>query len=443
MAEERSVFISHTHSDRDLADALKKLITRVFNQAIKVRYSSDREVGGGIKPGDDWFQWIVDEIRTCDMTLVLLTPASVQKPWPMWEAGAVSGATWATEKSRPLIPVRYAIDNEEIPSPLRNLQTVRGDTRAAIEKLLHESILKKWKTDFDPEVIGLGFAKLQDAFDDYMTAVRAAILNLPMPLSEAAIDEWCQRLDQLSMNRRINEVRHLHGWIETAFGGREKGQALPLDLRLHRRLGELYLQTEDFERAVEQFGLARKLAPRDLFILRSLGEALLKKKDFDKAKPILDLIEELDPEAYTWNAECVGLKGRYFRMRGDIKQAREMYAKALQADPSSYYMADNVGQLSLSLKDPEGAKDAYRIALQALNKLTAHNVWSRATAATANLVLDKEKAALDHLKKIHMLGPTPRQGASIEEGLERLGKALEQPPEKLQLWFRTLRGIEE
>lgn len=37
----------------------------------------------------------MDRVRECDFALILITPSSVNKPWILWEAGAVSGAATA------------------------------------------------------------------------------------------------------------------------------------------------------------------------------------------------------------------------------------------------------------------------------------------------------------------------------------------------------------
>jgi len=52
---------------------------------VTVHYSTNKEMQGGINPGEDWFTWIVDRVRESTVALVLLTPASIQKPWILWE----------------------------------------------------------------------------------------------------------------------------------------------------------------------------------------------------------------------------------------------------------------------------------------------------------------------------------------------------------------------
>ena len=51
------IFISHTHGDQPLSDALAALIDGLFGNQVQVSYSSKKELEGGIAPGEDWFGW--------------------------------------------------------------------------------------------------------------------------------------------------------------------------------------------------------------------------------------------------------------------------------------------------------------------------------------------------------------------------------------------------
>jgi hypothetical protein len=86
------VFISHTHADAEIAHALSDAIEGVFGDQIITSYSTKKELEGGIKPGEDWFRWIVERVSAANIAVILLTPTSIQKPWVLWEAGAVYGS---------------------------------------------------------------------------------------------------------------------------------------------------------------------------------------------------------------------------------------------------------------------------------------------------------------------------------------------------------------
>jgi len=64
------VFISHTHSDHRVADALNALIETLFGRDLKVRYSTAKELEKKPPLGDDWFDWIVKEVHSTDVAFI-------------------------------------------------------------------------------------------------------------------------------------------------------------------------------------------------------------------------------------------------------------------------------------------------------------------------------------------------------------------------------------
>ena len=129
-----TVFISHTKSDKALADAWRALFSEVFGEKIEAAYSSRSDGGpGAIQKGADWFQWIAEQVTKGEAALVLLTPMSVQKPWLMWEAGAVFGAAFAGQtpgapNPAKVFPVIDRLRTAEIPSPLQSVGRVARES---------------------------------------------------------------------------------------------------------------------------------------------------------------------------------------------------------------------------------------------------------------------------------------------------------------------------
>ena len=145
-----------------------------------------------------------------------------------------------------------------------------------------------------------GIARIKNALDGlktvmpkYMAAVSAALLRAPGAPTAVAVDEWLSRLDALLKENRKSEVPYLQDWMEIAFGRQSATERRPIDLRVHTRLGEVYLGMRNYARAVQQFELARLIAPRDIYVLRSLGRAYLETKDKVSAGSIIDRIVEL------------------------------------------------------------------------------------------------------------------------------------------------------
>jgi tetratricopeptide (TPR) repeat protein len=235
---------------------------------------------------------------------------------------------------------------------------------------------------------------------------------------------------------RYSEAKQVHGWLELAFGRGSEEKPHPLDLRIHRRLGELYLHGKDHQRAAAQFELCRKLAPRDLFVLRSLGQAYLE-YDADAAGKVIDDIAALDPTAFEDNAESAALKGRWLRQQNALEDARDVYARALSRNPTSYYLAGRLAQCKLDLGDPD-AKEAYERVLRIIDDLDEQNIWTLADAASAALAAGRGDEAVVRLEKVAALGPSSQERDSIERGLRELAASLRTAPGDLDELLRAL-----
>ena len=413
------IFISHTHSDRAIAKALDDAVRGLFGERMNVTYSSSKEEGG-IPPGQNWITWITEQVRNSSVALVLLTPASIQKPWVLWEAGAVAGSALADANAdlRKVRPLLFQLEDSDVPAPFRHIQIPHGDRREDVEQFFNDLVDQYITNPKESRSAGQRLGKIADA---YLEAVGTALLNAPLLPTEANIEEWCLRLDKLSHANRASEVVQMHQWLNLSFGREEGEVARPLDLRIHRRLGEIYLSAKNYKRAAEQFDLARRLAPRDIFVLRNLGQALVSDRDFPKAEKVLDSIARLDDKAFERNPECAALKGRWYGDQERWQQAHDVYQKAYDTTPQSYYLAGLLGQMKLRLKKLDEARQVYLSALDILNKLAEHNVWTHATAANAAIVTGDLTEARRHVAALRQLRPTPGEMESVMRGMKEVG----------------------
>ena len=76
----KGIFISHTHSDALLAKAIDNADKSLFGGRVEISYSTKKEEGG-IRTGQNWTTWIYNQVKEASVAIVLLTPASIQKPW--------------------------------------------------------------------------------------------------------------------------------------------------------------------------------------------------------------------------------------------------------------------------------------------------------------------------------------------------------------------------
>src|SRR6266850_1524883 len=115
------------------------------------------------------------------------------------------------------------------------------------------------------------------------------------------------------------------------------------------------------------------------------------------------------------------------KMSSDWEQARKDYQRVLALQPS-YYMADNVGQMSVRLGDRDRARQVYLQARSYIAERKEKSFWAFATLANAAVVIGDEPE-LPHLEAVLRASPRPSAHdlASIREGLEHLGIGLRSP----------------
>jgi tetratricopeptide (TPR) repeat protein len=438
----REIFISLTEHDKPIAEALRDAFAQVFGDGLlEVKFSPSRQVGAGIASGEDWFKWIVERVKACHFALILVTPASVNKPWILWEAGAVAGAALAESGGdmRKVRPIVFQVPTELIPSPIRDskAQYRRGDVAEDFRFMLDE-MFDELKADMSAKAVR-EFGKTRDeAVTEYLRQVDAALLNAPAVVAPAVVEEWCLRLDDLKRENRASEAEHLQNWMDLAFGS--DGRPRPLDLRIHSRLAALYMKARNHPRAIAQLKLARQLAPRDIFVLRQLGRALLDHGEHEQAREVLDRIEQLDKNAVVHNAECAALAARWHRSAGDLARADAVLAGALAANPRSYYLATVLAEVRAEDGRLDDAGRAYRQVLEIIDKLGEDSVWVRGSQANARFFLGEDEAALQLLGEIAARKPDAGTWASIERGLEEVAKRVPQGPARLLQLLSQARG---
>lgn len=223
----------------------------------------------------------------------------------------------------------------------------------------------------------------------------------------------------------------------------------PLDVRLHRRLGDIYLFSKQSQAALKQYDLALRLSPRDIFLLHKKGLAFLEVGNESGAQDMLDRLSRIYPEAAKWSTEIAGMKGRLFWHKyqrngaiSDLRAARDAYAEGLESNRDSHYMADNVGQLSLLLGENDKAREAFQNGLQALQKTGDRGYWAISAKASCHLGLNERNEGLTPLRQILSLNPEPAALDSVWRGLVRLHRGLGASDEELNLWAESLPGDE-
>ena len=191
-----NIFLSHSHRDRPIAEALTRLLDDLFGDRIQASYSSDDAAGGGIPPGDDWLAWIKEHATTMDRTFVLLTPNSVHTSWVLWEAGAAAGVALALQQKGRVVPITFGIEQDDVPPPLRSTQVIQGDSAGVggIRRLLR-TLNKDLQQPLTPTVFDLVTETRVPAFLTTVTTVLHAAAPLESLLASVGPSFSASKLD--------------------------------------------------------------------------------------------------------------------------------------------------------------------------------------------------------------------------------------------------------
>lgn len=128
--KKKKIFISHNSQDKDLAELIAKLISKLTIKQVTLWFSSDNAAGGGFNPGDEWYNEIIKQINECDLMLALTTPNSIDRPWIYYEAGFAKGI------KRQVVPICLGIKREELKSPLNTFQAYQLSDKKSIDEFL-------------------------------------------------------------------------------------------------------------------------------------------------------------------------------------------------------------------------------------------------------------------------------------------------------------------
>jgi hypothetical protein len=107
------IFISHIHEEAIPARGLRRYLG---HSELDSFLSSEN---WQIMLGERWFDKVLRELENAKIVILMLSPASVTRPWISFEAG------WAWSKNKVTIPACYAgLKLGEMPRPYSELQGV-------------------------------------------------------------------------------------------------------------------------------------------------------------------------------------------------------------------------------------------------------------------------------------------------------------------------------
>lgn len=123
-----NVFISHITEESPIAKELKSFIERKFLGHITVFVSSDVS---DLTPGHRWLNTIDAALKTCNIMLIICSPASLTRPWINFEAGC----GWI--KGIEMIPICHSGQRkDQLPFPFSEFQAIQLEDQNSAQLLL-------------------------------------------------------------------------------------------------------------------------------------------------------------------------------------------------------------------------------------------------------------------------------------------------------------------
>ncbi len=142
------VFISHDTRDADLAQEFDSLLRAASGGAVKSFRSSDLKGTSGIEYGTEWHEKLMTNLFEATVSVTLLTPYSVDRPWVLYETGIAKGRKIPKVVGLILgIPVMQANKG-----PLYHLENCPNEEET-LTKLVREIIIQNPLADPDPRAI--------------------------------------------------------------------------------------------------------------------------------------------------------------------------------------------------------------------------------------------------------------------------------------------------
>jgi tetratricopeptide (TPR) repeat protein len=127
----------------------------------------------------------------------------------------------------------------------------------------------------------------------------------------------------------------------------------------HQRLGDLYLELGDYERASAHLSITASSASADVALIARLAHAYQESGDLEKAELLWMQVRELDASA-TPPLQLALIRHR----KGDLVAAADFYTEAIRLDPSETEAHLNLGKIHIATGRLDAAHDCLEAALE-------------------------------------------------------------------------------
>lgn len=415
------IFISHHHSDKDLAEAWKRLIETFSARQIEVWYSGDISPESGVAMGKDWHEQLFQQLAECRFVIAIQTLANYNRPWVMWECGLASGVT----RERGIIPIVYGIERDELRSPLSIYQGYDGEDQEQIQEVCLR-LARETGLEFSHQA-------LSRALRTYLSTIKS--FHPRKWVSAEQMDTWLNRFKELDQTGRANEIFVARQLMYSSY----MQPFQPVKAEIHGWLCEALVDQQLYQDAIQEADYALHLDQDNTEWLYYKALALVELQNLQIAEELVQRIFALNP-ALKVNQELASLAGRIYRERWLLTEDRtyleaafQIYYEAYQAN-KHYFPGINAAELALTKGDNLLAERITHEVLNLCKRLQSVQVvsyWADFTAGQAYLCLGEvELAQAEYQRGLgRSVPPPPRACESAAKGAARMVAARKLPEE--------------
>ena len=410
------VLISHATEEKALAEAWRNLIATTSSGAVDTWFSSDISSEGGMPIGKEWREHLYERLAESDFVIALQTPATIGRPWIIWECGVASGV----EKVRGIIPITFSMGRGELGNPLTSYQVYQGENADQVKEVCVRLAREAGLTP--PDVV------YEAALKPYLEAIKLHRPRRAIRIEQMSV--WRSRYEELIRSGRAGEVPAKRRAMYASLGEPFE----PIDPTLHELLSRTLLDNGEYEASIEEIDYALRLVGPDMDLLHRKALALVEVQNLPGAQ---EIVEEVfaENEDLRINSELASLEGRIHRERwqltGDgehLNRAFEAYLRAYHADRTQYFPGINAGSLALAKGEVEEADEVFSEVLETCHDLQSRSIvsyWVDFSAGEAHLGRgDVDEAKSDYSRGISRApSPPPRDRRSAAKGAQRMVEA--------------------
>ncbi|MFY7742633.1 MAG: TIR domain-containing protein [Flavobacterium sp.] len=233
-----NIFISWSgDKSKEIADALKNWIPKVLQSAKPYFTPSD------IEKGSKWESEITQKLNECKVGLICLTAENTEKPWILFEAGALSNKL---EKSR-VCPILFGLTNSDLKGPLSTFQTTefkKDDFKKlmkSINILLEENRIADLVFE---EVFEAFYPKLEESITNILSVANVVEESKPKRSDRDILEEILELTRKQYVKPKYELIEEptddlFTSWVlEEAIPFNDALNLKPGDRVLHSRFGE-------------------------------------------------------------------------------------------------------------------------------------------------------------------------------------------------------------